>query len=240
MMRISSKTTEEVFTDIYLNNRWGGNAGELCSGGGSHDDNIADAYCALIAGHAAEFGFGSAAFVDLGCGDMRIGRRLIPLCGSYTGVDVVKMLVQRHQDELASDSVGFHHLDITEDDLPDGDVCFVRQVLQHLSNDQILRILPKLAKYRYVYITEHVPSPGRKFSPNRDKPHGGEIRLDEGSGVDVTCHPFNLPAQDVVVVLEMEGPTFVGCDDPGVIRTVLYTPGKSATVSGSGSSDQAI
>ena len=228
MLFDSSRTTEEVFTDIYLNNRWGGKPGEFSSGGGSHEEAVADAYCGLITAHSRRFGFGRMAFVDLGCGDMRIGSRLVPLCNSYTGVDVVKILIEHHRTELGGDSVRFAYLDIIRDELPDGDVCFIRQVLQHLSNDQILKILPKLRKYRYVYITEHIPSANAAFIPNRDKPHGGGIRLDEGSGVVVTSGPFNLPNEEVTVVLEVEGNRFKGCNDPGLIQTLLYTPGKSA------------
>jgi hypothetical protein len=33
-------TTEQVFTSIYSNNRWGGASGTFCSGDGSHETSI--------------------------------------------------------------------------------------------------------------------------------------------------------------------------------------------------------
>lgn len=218
------KSTEEVFTRIYTNNEWGGAAGEICSGGGSTDEAAAAAYVEMILSQSQARGFKDRVFVDLGCGDMRIGARLIPHCRSYIGVDIVKYVVDRHQAEMGSDRVGFRHLDIIADDLPDGDVCFIRQVIQHLSNKQILGILPKLRKYQYVYITEHVPSDAAARIPNIDKPHGKGIRLDRNSGVDITQKPFNIPKSEVITVLEIRGNEVGQNVDPGLIRTVLYTP----------------
>lgn len=217
------RSPESVFTEIYRKNQWGGEAGEPCSGGGSAEALIADPYVDLLERHAERFGFKGMDFVDLGCGDMRIGSRLIPLCRNYVGVDVVRYLVERLRDEFGSERVSFAHLDIVDEDLPAGDVCFLRQVLQHLSNRQIRRILPKLRKYKRVYVTEHIPVAERFLTVNLDKPPGGGIRLDRGSGVDLCAPPFNLPATAFEVVLETPGDPG-GASEAGVIRTVLYQP----------------
>jgi site-specific recombinase XerC len=111
------------------------------------------------------------------------------------------------------------------DDLPDGDVCFVRQVFQHLSNGQIAQVLPKLRKYRRIYITEHLPSALSKWRPNLDKLQGADIRMNSGSGIDITAEPFNVPGDEVEIVMEVCGNDAAAERDPGVIRTVLYTPG---------------
>jgi hypothetical protein len=216
---------ERVFTAIYRDNVWGGAAGEPCSGGGSTDAAAVEGYLGMFRSEAERLGFATMSVVDLGCGDMRIGERLIPFCGSYTGVDVVEFLVRDHQSRLGSEKIRFLHLDAVADELPAGDVCLVRQVFQHLSNRQVSRILGKLGAYRYIYITEHVPSPGVAKAPNRDKPAGAGIRLSHGSGIELTAPPFGIPLGKVRVVLEVPGnPT--GCGgDPGVIRTVLYEPG---------------
>lgn len=220
----SLKGTEQVFTEIYRNNQWGGADGEICSGGGSSGSGVAGVYQELMADQAVIHGFPNLDFVDLGCGDMAVGRSLIPLCNSFTGVDIVKYVVDRHQRDFDSDKVRFVHLDIIRDALPAGDVCFLRQVLQHLSNRQILAVLPKLAQYRLVYITEHVPT-AAGWVPNLDKPHGRGIRLDQQSGVDLAAAPFNLPANEMQMVLEVPGNENGGVYDPGMIRTILYTPG---------------
>jgi hypothetical protein len=119
----------------------------------------------------------------------------------------------------------FVHLDIVRDPLPDADVCFVRQVMQHLSNAQISRVIGALEKYRWVFITEHYPSDNDAIIPNVDKPHGSDIRLHDNSGVFLTAPPFEVPAQALTLVLEYPAVTWGSEEDPGVIRTFLYKPG---------------
>ncbi len=218
------RSTEQVFTDIYAKNLWGGQPGEFDSGSGTADAIAVSSYLATVHELAATHGFAGKHFVDLGCGDFRVGRKLTGLSARYIGIDVVRSLVERNQLAFGSDSVRFQHLDIVTDALPDGEVCFLRQVLQHLSNAQIEQVLRKLSKYRFVLITEHYPSDNPQIVANRDKAHGGDIRLYENSGVYLTEPPFKLPASSVRQVLEVRG---VGADasaDHGVIRTFLYTP----------------
>ena len=96
-----------------------------------------------------------------------------------------------------------------EDPLPDGDVCFVRQVLQHLSNDQILKILPKLAAYKYVFVTEHIPTRTKSYTPNVDNPHGPDVRLYWNSGVFLEQPPFSVPVSKMREILSVRGTSFV-------------------------------
>lgn len=221
----STRDAECVFTEIYRKNIWGGEPGTICSGGGSHESALSGAYLSLMRNRAREHDYASAIFVDLGCGDMVIGRALIPLCRRFIGVDVVGFVVERHQLEWAEENVRFVHTDIVTDELPDGDVCFIRQVFQHLSNRQIAAVLPKLRRYRHVYITEHIPST-RDWMPNRDKPHGAGIRLAAASGIDLTASPFAIDPDEIGIVLDVSCAVSGGHGDAGIIRTVLYTPGK--------------
>ena len=73
---------------------------------------------------------------------------------------------------------------------------FIRQVLQHLSNAQISRIVPKLSIYRLLVLTEYLPSSG-DFVPNLDRPTGVGTRLgtETDSGIVLTEPPFNLPTK---------------------------------------------
>jgi hypothetical protein len=103
-------------------------------------------------------------------------------------------------------------LDIIEQQLPDGDVCLVRQVLQHLSNAEIKAILDKLNKYKYVFVTEHYPL-GNDCLPNIDKPHGADIRLYDNSAVFLDKEPFNISHIELVLN--------VPYDNWGTVRTYL-------------------
>ncbi|MEQ1850409.1 MAG: class I SAM-dependent methyltransferase [Chthoniobacteraceae bacterium] len=220
----SQKTTEQIFTEIYRAGKWGGSEGNLCSGGGSLHEEIVGPYVtkvlALLCG-ITEF---PIQIVDLGCGDFRVGRRFLDHCESYTGVDIVPDVVAANQAEFGSAKCRFAKLNIIDDPLPAGTVCFVRQVLQHLSNEQILKILPKLSQYRLVLVTEHYPSDNPGARPNLDKVHGAGIRLYQNSGVYLDRPPFDVPASQMELVLELPGHGFEGGIDAGVIRTFAIRP----------------
>lgn len=81
------------------------------------------------------------------------------------------------QDPRAS----FKCADITKDPLPAADLCLVRQVLQHLSNGEIINVLANLRNFSQILISEDVPVQPKSF--NRDKPHGPDVRTYYGSGV---------------------------------------------------------
>lgn len=217
-----SKDTEEVFTEIYQKNKWGGVKGEFFSGPGSAKEAIVSPYVSKISEEARREGFLGLTFVDLGCGDFSVGQQLLPLCSNYIGIDIVKPLIISHQNKYADSTTNFKHLNIVNDELPDGDVCFVRQVLQHLFNQQIMAILDKLRKYQWVYITEGYPLDNDAIKPNIDKEHGGDVRVYLNSGVYLTEPPFNLPTQALRKVLEV--PWVTEGNDPRVIRTFLYKP----------------
>jgi hypothetical protein len=71
--RASKRSTEEVFSEIYARSAWGGRAGELHSGSGS-DEIIVQPYVAMLRAVAETEGFSGSTFVDLGCGDFRVGQ----------------------------------------------------------------------------------------------------------------------------------------------------------------------
>jgi hypothetical protein len=217
------RTVEEVFTDIYAKSKWGGKTGEFCSGGGSTDEKIVSPYVSMVAALAVREAFQGLTFVDLGCGDFRVGKQLLPLCSRFIGVDIVKPLIVRNQELYGSKTTQFLHLNIIDDELPQGGVCFLRQVLQHLSNEQISKVLRKLGTYRWVFITEHYPQDNDAIVPNREKPHGGDIRTYENSGVYLTEPPFSLPLHTISMVLEVFSDGGTGVDRE-IIRTFLYKP----------------
>ena len=90
----------------------------------------------------------------------------------------------------------------------------IRQVLQHLSNAQVAKILPKLTQYRFAVITEHLPGFGG-FKPNIDKETGADHRVSFGSGLVLTDPPFNLTAKSSKILCEVE-------EFGGIIRTIAF------------------
>ena len=202
----------EVFSTIYESQAWGSCEGRpFCSGDGSIREDAVGPYCEVVRTFMEEKSI--KRLVDLGCGDFGVGSRLIGPAIHYTGVDVVPALVQYNQEQFGTPSVEFRCLNMIEDDLPAGDLCLVRQVMQHLSNAQIQKTLASLSRYRYAIVTEHVYA-GPGMRRNLDKPHGPGIRFPKRSGVFLESPPFNCSAK---VILE------VSLAENEILRSVLIS-----------------
>jgi len=199
-----SEIRRRIFQDVYQRNLWGSDAGsKFFSGVGSRGD-AAQVYVEhmveLLRGHAGERGR-PLTIVDLGCGDFQIGRALQErLPGmNYIGCDIVPELVAHNNAVYGCSKVRFRQLDLVSDMLPNGDVCLVRQVLQHLSNADIQAFFQR-ADYPWIYLTEGHPA-HRVGTVNPDKQAGHEVRFDwrtgRGRGVELAYPPFNLITEEI-------------------------------------------
>ena len=201
------RSPEHVFSRIYAQGLWGKTGDAFCSGSGSSDAFAAD-YARMLEAYIREHCIQRV--VDLGCGDFAVGGKIAALGIDYTGVDVVPALVQHLVARYASPSVRFIQLDIVDDPLPPGDLCLIRQVFQHLSNQQILKILPKLAQYEHVLITEHYPGACARVVPNRNKTQGYDTRILDDSAVFLDAAPFSQKVDAVLLEREIAPIKFRG------------------------------
>jgi SAM-dependent methyltransferase len=184
------------------------------SGSGSHDKNITSVYLEKVWAFLQNFPK-APDVVDLGCGDFSVGSQIRRYCNNYVACDVVPQLIEHNKNKYKDLNVDFRTLNLITDPLPAADIVFIRQVLQHLSNQQILKLIPKLqASYSYLVLTEHLPK-SNTFPPNIDKPAGPDIRLPYNSGIVLTKPPFNLQIFDEQLMCEAE-------EQNGVIRTTKY------------------
>jgi hypothetical protein len=152
--------------------------------------------------------------VEFGCGDFRIGRQIADLPIHYVGIDSAEPLIAANRSRYTADNVQFRCLDIVADPWPRGELCLLRGVLQHLTNGQILAILPKLRRFKWIVATE-VQLPGfQAATPNREKPPGAQTRLPWGSFVDLGAPPFSVP--NMRLLLSVPGPR---TDDAGLFFT---------------------
>jgi hypothetical protein len=210
-------STQQVFTKIYTDGVWGAARDAkqpFFSGTGSHEGPIVEEYVAAVSRFLSSLPE-KPDVVDLGCGDFHVGSQLRPLCKRYTACDIVTPLIEFNRQRYRDLEVDFRVLDLSKDASPAGEVVFIRQVLQHLSNTHVERAIPQLAHYRYVIVSEHLPNKP-EFVPNLDKPVGSDIRLECGSGIVLTRPPFNMNVAGEQMLCEV--PEF-----NGVIRTTLYT-----------------
>ena len=185
------------------------------SGSGSdRDDEIA--VCVQSVGNFLRSFQAKPSVVDLGCGDFTVGSQIRKFCDRYVACDVVPNLIAFNQAQFKDLGVEFKVLDLIEDELPPGNVAFVRQVLQHLSNEQISRFVARVSSsYNFLVVTEHVPSRA-KFEHNVDKLAGPGTRMGHESGIVLTSPPFNLrPKME-------EELCRVNSVDLGILVTTLY------------------
>ena len=202
-------TTQEVFEAIYRDKLWGGRKRfwrRFYSGSGSIGSSIVKPYIEAIAPHIA-----NRSIVDIGCGDFFIGKQLVPLAARYIACDIARPLIEFNRKKFSGATLEFHILDAAEDQLPDGDIVIIRQVLQHLDNASVSKVTAKLSKYRMAIITEHVPAD--KFIANLDMPTGTGNRTSIHSGLVLSEPPFSLPVGETICEVSQHG---------GLIRTNLH------------------
>jgi hypothetical protein len=206
--------TKAAMSQVYDLGLWGSNNDAFYSGEGSHKKDIVEPYILAVKAFLNTFSTPQI-ICDLGCGDFNIGKQLVSYSEHYIAIDIVPELISYNKSKFQLKNLEFRCLDIAEDDLPEADVIVLRQVLQHLSNDEIIPLVKKLKRYKYIILTEHLPEGA--FIPNKNIISGQGIRLKKQSGVNLLKAPFNM---DILNHKELSrinlGPK------KGVILTVLY------------------
>lgn len=109
-------------------------------------------------------------------------------------------MIEHHQAQHSGGRVSFRRLDIVAEAPPSGHVCLVRQVFQHLSNEEIRQALRNLSGFPVIYVTEGQPEfPSGPLNP--DKEPGSTVRFDwrtgRGRGVELGAPPFSLRVEKV-------------------------------------------
>lgn len=194
--------TESVFTKIYKEKMWSKSPDtksmSYYSGTGSYGD-VAEQYVDFVVQFINEHRI--HAVTDLGCGDFHIGGQVVKKSISelvYNGCDIVKDLIEYNQKNYAGPNIYFYHLDAVNEDLPKAELLLIREVLQHLDNKKIFKILEKIKNYKYVLVTEHLLAPGLEKAYNLDMQTGWGTRLSKGSGIYLNKKPFNISTKEVL------------------------------------------
>ncbi len=206
--------TKAVMNQIYEQKLWGGQAFDFYSGTGSHSQDIIAPYIRKVISFFNRHT--NLVVCDLGCGDFNIGKHFVSHVKQYMALDIVEPLINRNIKRYKYPNLTFACLDIANHNWPKADCIILRQVLQHLPNNEILSVVNKLQNYKYIIITEHLPV--GNFSPNIDMISSQGIRLKKQSGVDLLKPPFNLKIKEKQVLHN-----YVLKNNKGRILTQLYT-----------------
>lgn len=128
--------------------------------------------------------------------ELSAGRRI-------SACDVSPYLVDMLRRRPKVPNVAIECIDAAKGELPTGDLCLIRQVLQHLSNAQISAILGRLSRYRFVVITEHLPEPQFLLDKDLDKSHRPDTRLLDYPGGCLEAAPFDVDLPPTSLSLEV-------------------------------------
>lgn len=196
----------EKFSKIYMTNAWNGG-----SGPGSFFRNTGEYRNELQKFFNQE---DITSIVDVGCGDWQYMQHMaIPSTKTYTGYDVVLSVIQDNIERFQTANIHFCDYDGDFEQLIPGDLCVIKDVLQHLSNANIAIFIEQLKKgnFKYALITNFYKSDDLFYADklNSDIENGGWRPL------DLTLAPFNLSMN---LVLDYQG--------GGHKRTYLWTAAK--------------
>lgn len=217
-----NQSPEEIFTRIYQKNYWGNSTkGEQFFSGDGTTDLAAEQYKETLINFIEENAIKS--IFEIGCGDFTIMKSVLESTPQtqYYGVDVVKELINHLNQKYQTLNIRFSQADaIATTSFPSADLCIIRQVLQHLSNQQILEILEKTKVFKYVMITEHIPLNPQVINANKST--GGYIRLQNKaiSGVYLDRPPFNQ-AIKTLLSYPQNDKNYDGKIVPAIMQTVL-------------------
>jgi hypothetical protein len=170
----------QIFEKIYEHNWWG--SSESRSGPGS-----TLAYTALLRPRLERL-LGElkvSTFLDAPCGDFNWMRHVrLPDQARYVGGDIVVSLINKLQSEHGGSRHSFRIIDIVEGPIPVADLWLCREVLFHLSNGDVLKVLKLFSNSN----VKHILTTTFDFVRENRDIGGGGIRL-----INLRLPPFNLP-----------------------------------------------
>jgi hypothetical protein len=150
---------EQCFTSVYETNAWGNNnvteySGS--SGGGSDVNYNKNSYVPFLKNFITANNVKT--IVDLGCGDFRCGELIYDdLDVLYVGYDAYEKVIQYNSKQHSLPKYSFAHLDFCNntEKIANGDMCILKDVVQHWSLDNIYAFLDHLVeskKFKYILI----------------------------------------------------------------------------------------
>ena len=170
---------EHIFTRIYQTNSWG--SPESVSGPGSEicvTQRMQHELSALI----RRFKINSIA--DAPCGDLNWMKHVNIGDCRYIGFDIVQDLIERNK-KIFGDTREFKHANLIENIIDQVDLIICRDMLAHLTDEQIFKVLRNFKKSgsKYILMTTNLLS-----QENCTIDHAGDWRK-----LNLELPPFNFP-----------------------------------------------
>lgn len=179
---------EKAFTAVYEQALWGCNEEGVGFSGTGSAVQYAAPYMSFLQNFLKTNNIRSV--VDIGCGDWTFSRFINWGDISYTGIDIVKSVIDRNKERFSSPNITFIHGDGTYEDLPAADLLICKDVLQHLSNESVAEFLKHTGKFKHCLITNDIDFGG--FGGNNLQIVDGDHRM-----LDLSQPPFNVRGEKV-------------------------------------------
>jgi len=178
-LALKRKSTEDIFSEIYIHNKFRGQ--ESISGPGSGIDQTR----VIISRLPQLFGdFGIRTILDLPCGDFHWMRQVKLEQVKYTGADIVADLINKNKQKYEKENVRFCKLDLIKDTLPQADLILCRDCLVHFSFTDALAALRNICNSESKYLLATTFT-GRK--------NNQDIATGQWYPINLEIAPFKLP-----------------------------------------------
>ena len=177
---------ENIFTDIYTKNIWGGG-----SGSGSNVSKDTLKYINLLETIINTKEYDINTICDVGCGDWSFSQFINFGDKEYLGIDCVKSVIDKNIELYEKDNIIFEHKIVDDNFIPKGyDLIIIKDVIQHWTDEDILKYFNEiLINNKFIFCTN-----GYKFM--RDKTKNDLEKRDINNKyryhpVDICKYPLN-------------------------------------------------
>ena len=181
-----SGSNKDIFTNIYLKNKWGDK--DSFSGSGSNFKQtkvILNQLPNLIIKYKIK------SILDLPCGDFYWMKEYNFKDLNYIGADIVTELVDKNNKNFAKKNINFINLNLTTDKLPYSDLLFCRDCLVHFSFEDIFKALKNIKRTQFKYF---MTTNFYKRGTNKDIPTGS------WRTINLCKPPFNFPEPSETII----------------------------------------
>ena len=187
-----TQSREEIFTKIYKKHYWGGHSRSGPGSDLSQTKTIRNQLPKVFRN------LGVSSVLDAPCGDHHWAKEMNLDFLDYTGVDIVQDIIETNIKKYAQTKKKFVHLDICKDNLPKADLILCRDLMQHLSYEEIWKATANITKTKSKYL---LASSQLDTQKNRDITTGGWRRL------NLMIPPFCFPEPKMIIDEEWNNKT---------------------------------
>jgi hypothetical protein len=132
-----------------------------------------------------------ANIVDFGCGDWQYMSHVDLGGANYLGLDVVNQILVENTQRYGRPNVRFAPTPADLSNLPKGDLIIFKDVLVHLPNDYVAKVLGEARrKYRFLIAVNNVSSEPDAYN--------SDIKFGGFRPVDIALSPFSIPCATVL------------------------------------------